>query len=130
MALFNWSPMYSVGHPKMDDDHQKLFSIINSVHDDIASKKGKVALNNRLNELLDYTRYHFSAEEALMRASNYPDFDNQKRQHEIFINQILQYQKELNAANELVISTNITNSLINWLTNHVVQMDKSYKGKL
>lgn len=129
MALFTWNSTYSVGNPKMDDHHKELFNIINKVHEDIIAKKGTAALNQRITDLLNYTRYHFSAEEEQMKKINYPGYPEQKKAHDAFINQILTYQKDLNSGKELLVTTNITNSLITWLTSHVAQVDKKYKGQ-
>lgn len=130
MALFTWSNLYSVGNTTMDSHHQKLFDIINKLHADLLAKKGKDALSSTLKELLDYTKYHFGAEEELMKRANYPGFNDQKKAHESFIAQIVQYQNDLNNGKELMVSANITNTLVNWLSAHIAQMDKNYKNYL
>lgn len=130
MALFTWSNLYSVGNPTMDNHHQKLFDIINKLHADMMAKKGKESLSGTLKELLDYTKYHFTAEEELMKRSNYPGYPDQKKAHDAFIAQIVQYQNDLKAGKDLMVSANITNTLVNWLSTHIAQMDKNYKNFL
>lgn len=130
MALFTWSNLYSVGNTTMDSHHQKLFDIINKLHADLVAKKGKDALASTVKELLDYTKYHFGAEEELMKRANYPGYNDQKKAHEAFIAQIVQYQNDLSNGKELMVSANITNTLVNWLSAHIAQMDKNYKNYL
>lgn len=130
MALFTWSNLYSVGNTTMDSHHQKLFDIINKLHADLIAKKGKESLGVTIKELLDYTKYHFNAEEELMKRSNYPGYPDQKRAHEAFIAQIVQYQNDLNSGKDLVVAANITNTLVSWLSSHIAQMDKAYKNYL
>lgn len=130
MALFTWSNLYSVGNNTMDSHHQKLFDIINRLHADLLAKKGQDALALTLKELLDYTKYHFGAEEDLMKRANYPGYDDQKKAHETFIAQIVQYQTDLKNGKSLMVSANITNTLVNWLSAHIAQMDKNYKNYL
>lgn len=130
MALFTWSNIYSVGNTTMDSHHQKLFDIINKLHADMIAKKGKDTLGLTLKELLDYTKYHFTAEEELMKKTNYPGYADQKKAHDTFIAQIVQYQNDLNGGKDLVVSANITNTLVNWLSTHIAQMDKAYKNYL
>lgn len=130
MALFTWSNLYSVGNNTMDSHHQKLFDIINRLHADLLAKKGQDALALTLKELLDYTKYHFGAEEDLMKKANYPGYDDQKKAHEAFIAQIVQYQTDLKNGKSLMVSANITNTLVNWLSAHIAQMDKNYKNYL
>ncbi len=71
-----WSEKYSVKVKELDNQHKKLIDIINKLDNNMRQGKGKEVLGNVLNEMLDYTRVHFTAEERILRESAYPDYEN------------------------------------------------------
>jgi hemerythrin len=74
MALLTWNESYSVKVKQCDDDHKKLFSSLNALHEAMMAGKGADAVRQTLKELADYTRYHFASEESLMQKTSYPYF--------------------------------------------------------
>ncbi|MBI4871389.1 MAG: hemerythrin family protein, partial [Candidatus Riflebacteria bacterium] len=57
---------YGVGVKDMDDQHKKLFALINDYYEAITQKKAKEAVAALLQGLLGYVRYHFGDEERLI----------------------------------------------------------------
>jgi hemerythrin len=56
MAHMEWSENLSVGINEIDEQHKKLVSQINALHDGMRSGQGKDTLEKTLGELADYTR--------------------------------------------------------------------------
>ncbi len=109
----------------MDDEHKRLFALINDYYEAMAANKAKEATQKILQGLLDYTKYHFGDEEKLMLRNNYPGYDEQKAQHTYFIDTIADYQKRI-AEGKLLLSIEITNFLKDWLVKHIRAKDKLY----
>jgi hemerythrin len=78
---FEWHDEYRIGVAHIDDQHEQLFAIANRLHDDL----DVFQLQEELMRLYSYTREHFSAEEALMREAEYPEYARHQRAHEALI---------------------------------------------
>ena len=55
-VFFPWKPDYSVHHPDIDRQHQRLAALVNEVHVAMAEGKGRLAVDHVLTELVDYTK--------------------------------------------------------------------------
>ena len=122
--LINWSRSYSVGVTQMDSEHQRLIDIINNLYSAMRSGRSKDAIGSILDELVDYTKTHFSHEERLMKESGYVGFDEQKRAHEALISQVVEIQGKYRAGTAL--GQEVMSFLKNWLVNHIQGLDKRY----
>jgi hemerythrin len=125
MPLFTWSDSYSVSVKSMDEQHKKLFTLINQLHDAMSAGKGKTIIGSVLNEMLDYTRTHFTAEEKVLEKLAYPGLAEQKKEHGIYINKIIEMQKKLEGGS-LTVTMEASQFLRDWLTNHIMVVDKKY----
>lgn len=129
MALLTWDATYSVNVSKCDDDHKKLFSILNALYDAMKAGKGRDVLEQIVKELADYTRYHFAAEEALLTKAKYPNLASHKEEHAIFIKKVEEFQTALKAGN-MSQSMAVREFLKDWLANHIQQSDRQYSAHL
>jgi hemerythrin-like metal-binding protein len=97
MAFVQWSDHLSVGVDVIDDQHKKLVSIINRLYDAMKNRKGSEILGDVLSELVDYTKYHFTAEEALMKDNAYPDYQSHKSSHSKLVEKVMDLELDLKA---------------------------------
>jgi hemerythrin len=111
----------------MDDQHKKLFVLINQLHEAMSTGKGKQFVGTVLNEMLEYTRTHFTAEEKVLEKLAYPGLPEQKKEHAIFINKIVEMQQKLQGGS-LTVSIEASQFLRDWLTNHIMVVDKKYSS--
>ena len=125
MPLFTWNESYSVSVKSMDDQHKRLFDLINQLHDAMNAGKGKQMVGLVLKEMLEYTRTHFTAEEKVLERLAYPGLPEQKKEHAIFISKIVEMQKKLESGS-LTVSIEASQFLRDWLTNHIMVVDKKY----
>ena len=129
MAWMEWTQEYSVDIVKIDDQHKKLIGIINELYEALTIEGGKKeAINKVINELYDYTQYHFSAEEELMRKFSYPQYINHKSAHDNFIMKVVEFQDEYRQGRILVLNVEIIQFLRDWLFNHILTVDKQYSS--
>ena len=125
MALFTWNDSYSVKVALCDQQHKKLFEIINTLADAMRSGRGNDVVSKTVGELLQYTRTHFQAEEALLRKANFPQLAAHQEMHKKFVNDVeglVNQAREGKAAN----SIQVLNLLRDWLVNHIQKTDKQY----
>jgi hemerythrin len=129
MALVTWDQSYSVKVARCDNDHKKLFTLINTLHDAMAQGKGADVVQQTVQELLDYTRVHFSAEEALMQKAGYAELATHRAQHQEFVRKVEQFQKDLQVSKtgKAVV---VLGFLKDWLSKHIKQTDQRYSAQL
>lgn len=125
MSLFTWKPEYSVHEARLDSDHQKLFRILNSVYENIMNSSEVDCILPKVNELSEYTLYHFSSEEQYMKERGIPDIDDHIAKHREFTNKIEKLQKDYHN-NDLETSKDLIIVLGEWLLQHVLKEDRKY----
>jgi len=129
MALVTWDPSFSVKVNRCDEDHKKLFSLINTLHDAMLTGKGQEVVQKVVKELSDYTKYHFSAEEALMEKTKYATLSSHRLQHQEFVKKVGQFQQDL-VAGKIGNSVSVLEFLKDWLAKHIKQTDKMYSSHM
>jgi hemerythrin-like metal-binding protein len=129
MPLVNWNESYTVKVQRCDEDHKKLFSLINTLHEAMSSGKGTAVVRRVVEELADYAQYHFSAEEAMLEKTNYPALASHRLQHREFSSQVKQFQRDLREGKGGQTIT-VAVFLNDWLTKHIKQTDQQYSAHL
>ncbi len=127
MEHLKWTPELSLDHPMIDEQHQKLFDIVNILID----KKGtdQEFIKQTLINLREYSQLHFSEEEAILAKQNYPNIEDHKFEHRFFIRRISRFCKEVvDENNEL--SDKMLEFLADWIKHHTFEEDQDYKKYL
>jgi hemerythrin len=127
MALFTWYKTYSVNNEELDNHHKALFSIINRLYDNCMIKGIPHCLDPIAEELVSYSKYHFSAEERHMRNIGYKDIDRHIAEHVVFTQKTLHLQQVVNK-DDAELTKEIIIFLGNWLLHHVMEEDKKYSA--
>jgi hemerythrin-like metal-binding protein len=129
VALVTWDESYSVKVAPCDEDHKKLFVLLNSVHDAMKAGKGAAMLQGVVQELLEYTKYHFAREEDLLEKTNFPGLAQQRAQHRQFEHKVDRFRQELKEG-KMGQATEVVAFLKDWLNNHIKQVDRQYSAHL
>ena len=124
-GMFDWKPQYSVGIETIDTQHQNLFAIGRELYAAMSSGKGTAATGNILDRLIQYTKSHFAAEEALMRKCGYPDYPKHKKEHDELTKQVLEFQADFKAG-RVAMSVQLLDFLTKWLQSHIQVQDAAY----
>lgn len=124
-----WKDGYSVGIDSIDQQHKKLLSLINQLQTAVDYSTGEQFEQEALDELVDYTKTHFTYEEGLMRDNDYPDFEPHKAQHEKMFNKVGEVLAEYEKDHDTAMS-NTAEYLKDWLINHINGTDKEYSSYL
>ncbi len=124
-TLIHWKNEYEIGIEKIDNEHKKLVDIINDFYNAFASAHGHVEIGNVINELVNYTIFHFTAEEEMFKNSSYPDTENHMKKHVNFVNKLKDYHKEVSGGN-MTTSYDMVTFLRDWLIEHIIKTDTTY----
>ena len=125
MALIQWNSTLSVNITQIDNQHMKLVELVNTLHDRMKEGKGKAALSGILNELTNYTVYHFKTEEDIFRKYNYPQTDAHLKEHDALVQQVVKLKADFDNCKS-VLTLDVMNFLKDWLTLHIMGDDKAY----
>ncbi len=126
---FQWKDRYALGIPEIDRQHGKLFEIGTKVYD--------LALLNDsydhydeimgvLQELLDYTEYHFNYEEELMKTHNYDGIEQQHKDHSFYVLKIKSISSKDIDENQQKTTIEIVDFLSDWISSHILLSDRNY----
>jgi hemerythrin len=125
MPFIEWNEKYSVHIEEIDSQHKKIFSIINRLHGAMKARKGKEVIGNLLDELVDYTYYHFATEEKYFRLCSYPHFDVHKSEHDLMRGLTADLKKKFDTNAEMIV-IEAMELLKDWLSDHVLGSDQKY----
>jgi len=125
MSLFAWKPEYSVHVADLDSDHQKLFSILNSVYENVMSSLEVDCVLPKIDQLSTYTNFHFSKEEQYMREKGYSGVEDHIAKHREFTRSITALRNGYHN-NDLEVSRELIIVLGEWLLRHVLKEDRKY----
>lgn len=124
-----WKEEYSVGITHIDQDHKKLINLLNQfrvAYDHHMSEKFE---REALEELINYTRYHFKREEKLMQEHDYPDFVAHQAKHQEMIEQVNSFVELYDNKGHDALK-DVSEYLTVWLIKHINGTDKEYSQYL
>ncbi len=118
---------YLTDIPLIDKEHRELFRIIGDVYrvmtDEMAFDKYDEIVH-LLEELRDYTKFHFQDEEMYMESIQYDGLEAQKRAHEAFVSRLEDMDLEHVDENQQETLEDLMEFLTEWLVNHILHTDK------
>ncbi|NLK94781.1 MAG: hemerythrin family protein [Clostridiales bacterium] len=111
----------------VDSQHKRLFDIADKIYlllnDEFSIDKYDKILD-LIEELKDYTAFHFSAEEKYMESINYKDLSSQKEEHKLFIKKLDEIDFNDLDNNQDNYIKDILSFVNSWLINHIYEKDK------
>ncbi|MGQ9812342.1 MAG: bacteriohemerythrin [Dissulfurimicrobium sp.] len=123
--FISWGPNFSVGVSKLDEQHKKLVKMVNTIYDAVNTGKGKEVAGKVLNELVEYTAYHFKTEEDLFQKYGYPETKEHMAIHANLVKKVLDFKAKFDNG-QASLDFELLNFLKNWLANHICITDKKY----
>ena len=127
MKKYTMKEEYYTNIPMIDEEHQKLFDIINEVyelgHNEFIPDKYD-NIREILQELNDYAGLHFAHEEKYMKSINYKGMFMQKVQHDSFMRKMESFDLASIDENQQGAILELLNFLGDWLVNHILEEDK------
>ncbi len=130
--MYEFKEEYKTGIDFVDKEHKKLFEIAENAYqlqqnDFLYDKYDQLVAI--LEELREYTKLHFSHEEAYMKEINYKGMFTQKTQHDAFVHKLedINFNTLDNGSDDAV--NDILTFLTNWLVEHILNVDKLISRK-
>lgn len=120
-----WKAEYEIGISAVDVQHKKLVAILNHFYETLADQKNTQARLQIVEEMVSYSKTHFTSEEALMKKHAYPSLAAHQTLHQKFIEKVQEMKSRLESG-RLVLPVEIGNFIKTWLLQHIMQEDKKY----
>ena len=127
--MYEIKPEYFTGIEMIDKEHTRLFELAEETYEvlqDEFSEDKSSEIVRLVSELIDYTRVHFSHEEAYQKSINYPYMAEHAAQHRQFEDSLAsldidEIEHDPEGQNEVV--QNLLDFLNNWLIHHILKVD-------
>jgi hemerythrin-like metal-binding protein len=123
MNKIEWNSKFELGFHDIDQHHERLVGLLSRTHEEFDT--GTPNLGRTLNELLDYTKYHFSSEELWMLDGLYPAIIGHKKEHIFFLAKVTKIRDAYRSGNES-LSLEMLLFLESWITKHILKTDAEF----
>ena len=123
--LIPWTAKLTLGIGKIDDQHKELVHLINRLHSAMKAKAGAREAGDILNNLAQYTVYHFDFEEKLFDKYGYPDSTGHKEYHRKLVEAVVAFQTDFKAG-RAGLTMELMTFLTTWLKDHIMKTDQAY----
>ncbi len=130
MGAITWNDSYSTGLTELDDDHLRLFEIVNNLGEAMDQGRGEHVLGGVLDDTLSYTETHFNHEEGLMEKYGYPKLDEHRDIHEKAMQEILKLHQDYSNGGADITPEKVEHFLHYWFANHFLGEDSKFKRYL
>jgi hemerythrin len=124
---FAFNDEYRTGIALVDEEHRRLFEIIEQANDLIQEQ----LLHDKYDEIVsvitqlrEYTELHFADEEAYMERIGYEGITSQRHAHRSFVEKLEVIDLEVMDDNQQAYLEELVDFLLEWLINHILKMDK------
>jgi hemerythrin len=121
----DWNQTYELGIEEIDNQHKQLVEIVSQLHEKLANKYTIETLKASLRFVVDYTKFHFEAEEKYMKNCNYPELAPHQKLHTELINEVMVILKGLKETSN-INPKELIEFLEKWVTNHIAEEDKKF----
>ena len=131
MEKIQWDDSLSVGVELIDDQHKMLIMKLIDLSNAVEEHQEAAFIMRTIDFLMEYSNYHFSAEEKEMERVGYPDIEEHKGYHKGFIEMIASLEQDmLEEGATRAIGESVNTFLWNWLANHIKEVDTKFGAYL
>jgi hemerythrin len=125
-SLITWKDEYSVQFRLIDEQHQGLVSMTNDLLKGCkAGGNAKdAAFMETVRKAVEYAQVHFYTEEKYMKQVAYPELEQHKKEHAVFVNKVQETVAAFERGNADPLDLAIF--LKEWLLLHIAVTDKKY----
>jgi hemerythrin len=125
--LREWSDVYSVGIPEIDEQHRGFFAASHRLYERILDREAKTGVEEALTFMRDYAQSHFQSEEEFMRRHQYPALAAHQTLHAAFIRRLNALAEDLtNFGPSQDLADRALDLTQDWLVDHIADEDVLY----
>jgi len=125
--IVTWESKYATEIEGIDAQHKALVDLINQLYKASMTRNESMdtVFRESMSHMVEYVRFHFSAENGLMGRIGYPNYNEHKKQHETLVKKIIDAAKSYEEGH-IYAPNNFVRDLRDWVLSHIAISDKSY----
>lgn len=120
-----WEDAYVSGHPLIDSQHRKLFTLINSLIGAISSGQPVAEVSMRLRRLMAHTALHFHDEEALLSRAGFTELSAHAAEHHRLLEKAARFEADVESG-KADISQFVGFLILDLVQGHILIEDRTY----
>jgi hemerythrin-like metal-binding protein len=124
-VFFMWSDSMSVKVQSLDDQHKRLFAMVNALYAELIQRNGLAAQQNVIRDMVEYAATHFKEEEAYMERFDFEGIAAHKTAHTAFAKKATEL-KQRSDDNGFILTMEVVAFLKDWLLKHINGTDRLY----
>jgi hemerythrin-like metal-binding protein len=113
-----WEDKYSVGVVEIDDQHKRMFEVINELLEAINTNTTNEHLGHIIDGLVNYKKFHFATEEKYFKSFNYDETEQHTTKHHEFNDKLETLKLDYPEYN-IEFAFKLVDFLEDWLINHL-----------
>ena len=128
MSFISWKEEYELGISEIDEQHKKMLSIINDLHDlmGLEEKAEQDNIDKIIKEMEDYAIYHFKTEEKYFQLFDYENNESHTAIHNQYVEKVNNWRERYDDGKDPAIFFEIFNYLQDWWIWHICHTDRDY----
>lgn len=115
---FEWNDSYQLGHATIDEQHRHIVELANA----ISEMDEAAVVQHAVMELFRHTREHFRDEEELMKAVDYPGYEEHRRLHEDLIESLGRIASQPLEGRDAIRAFRLF--VYKWVVEHLMEHDR------
>ncbi|MEO5334812.1 MAG: bacteriohemerythrin [Magnetococcus sp. YQC-5] len=123
VELLTWQTNLNVGVSEIDDDHRRLFAMLNRFHQSLRTRMEFGHQTQLAQEIFKYAREHFAREEQLMTRAVDPLIKEHQAQHAAFLVQADYFDRALREPSH-TRALDMLSYVKNWFAFHIANWDQ------
>lgn len=124
MNRLEWNVQYSVGIPKIDQQHAYLFELAHRLAKHADEEQAKTVVAETIAELHKYVESHFAYEEGVMKKAGYDHLEEHIKMHELMRTRLDLLTTQLKEG--MLKRHDLIEFMESWLTEHIIMEDMRY----
>jgi hemerythrin len=125
-----WDDELSVGIEIIDDQHRQIVGVINQLQEVIERDEALEVIDSVISFMSGYASTHFLTEEKFFIATDYPEYEQHKEMHDIFINKVAEFKETCASGKSKEFVLEVSSFLWDWLSQHIKVEDHKYARHL
>jgi hemerythrin len=118
MKIIDWKKKFNLGIETIDDHHRQIITLLNCAYDNLKESPDTAETAQAIDELINYTDYHFNVEEHWMKETGYPGYIEHLEQHMSFATRAAVIRQDLTRGLKN-LPFEVLTFLGNWLVYHI-----------
>lgn len=123
--IIQWKDEYNLGIASIDEQHQKLIGIINTLSKNISAGLSRGDINSAIVRMEQYVKEHFTYEEKFFELIQFKETEEHVREHRVFLEKTEEF-RERAKTDEVTLSVEMLGFLEEWFIHHVQVVDRLY----